>query len=323
MPWPFGRTITLAFTLVSLVTAGSASAQLFGGGVDRSQVENRSVLTYMPDTLAPGAPLVVLLHGGSKNAEDMLSDDTPSGIWKRIADREGLFLAAPNGMGAYGDRPEALSAFWNDCDSADNSGTTGGGETDDRSFLTRLIGELTTVHDLDPDRVYLYGVSNGGRMVLRMAREAPEVFTAGTTILGLDPGVDICAQPAEPTPLLIIHGTDDPLAPYEGASPWFGRQRESAPGTYQNWVDRNDVNASPEHSIQVPNRSTEDSSTVSCVSRGSLDREVRFCTMDGAGHLDPSIDRPFGAFGQLVLGPQNRDIEGAEEAWTFFERVTP
>ena len=51
-------------------------------------------------------------------------------------------------------------------------------------FLTALAKDLQHTHDLDPERTFASGVSNGGFMSYTLAAERPEVFKAVGSIIG-------------------------------------------------------------------------------------------------------------------------------------------
>jgi poly(3-hydroxybutyrate) depolymerase len=45
-----------------------------------------------------------------------------------------------------------------------------------------------------------------------------------------------------------------------------------------------------------------------------------FYTVSGGGHTIPSIRHILNPAVKWIVGPQNRDIEGAGEAWNFLSR---
>jgi polyhydroxybutyrate depolymerase len=47
-------------------------------------------------------------------------------------------------------------------------------------------------------------------------------------------------------------------------------------------------------------------------------------TIDHGGHVEPSLRYHYGPIYSQLVGPQNRDLESAEEAWSFFrKKVAP
>ncbi|AKK11841.1 alpha/beta hydrolase family esterase [Corynebacterium uterequi] len=102
---------------------------------------------------------------------------------------------------------------------------------DDVGFARRVVDQLIAENDGDPERVYACGFSNGGHLIFRMLLEAPG-FLAGAAVFGATlPTEDNLVhelrglRPA-PTPLLLIHGRQDPISPIDGGEVGFaGRRR--------------------------------------------------------------------------------------------------
>jgi polyhydroxybutyrate depolymerase len=46
--------------------------------------------------------------------------------------------------------------------------------------------------------------------------------------------------------------------------------------------------------------------------------QVQVITIENGGHVEPSLRYDYPALYHLIVGPQNRDLETAEEAWRFF-----
>ena len=75
---------------------------------------------------------------------------------------------------------------------------------------------------IDPERVCALGFSAGGQMVLRLLHQAPELIASAVVIGASQPVPDnfllpSAAEPvAQPRPVVLVHGTADPIAPYSG-----------------------------------------------------------------------------------------------------------
>jgi polyhydroxybutyrate depolymerase len=81
-------------------------------------------------------------------------------------------------------------------------------DVDDVAFLTSVVNQvLTDQPDAATGQVYLAGYSNGGRMALRMACAAPQLFTAVASYGAVNAAP--CPDPA-PVSLLEAAGTADP-----------------------------------------------------------------------------------------------------------------
>jgi polyhydroxybutyrate depolymerase len=112
-------------------------------------------------------PLVISLHGGGGNAghQRRVSD------FNRLADEKGFIVVYPNGTGQ---RQDAILT-WNGGACCGYAMTN---NVDDVGFIRALIAELSNAYAIDPKRIYVTGISNGGIMAYRLACEASDVIAA-------------------------------------------------------------------------------------------------------------------------------------------------
>ena len=261
---------------------------------------------YESTTEGP-APLVLLLHGGGATIDNHIGVKKvawPHQIWLDIADEETLHVVAPQG----------LDSHWNDC----RSECTRCGDEDDLGFLVGLIDALAAEYPVDLSRVYVVGESNGGFMTQRLAQEAPSRFAAMGVVIALEPANSTCTPLNVPMPMMYQVGTADAGILYEGGSVDAQVHVLSAEDTTAIWRDLNACEAEPT-STDLPDVDPDDQSTVrrddyTCSSAG-----LAVLTMDGAGHVPPSIEVQVSTFWEGVAGIQNHDIEGARVFWDFFK----
>jgi len=129
---------------------------------------------HVPDALAPGAALVVVLHGCTQTAAGY---DHGSG-WSEIADRHGFALLYPEQ--AAGNNPARCFNWFSPDDTR-----RGGGEA---MSIHRMIAAMTDAHDIDPGRVFVTGLSAGAAMAVAMLATYPELFAGGAIVAGLPYG---------------------------------------------------------------------------------------------------------------------------------------
>lgn len=130
---------------------------------------------YFPATLAPGAPLVVVLHGCTQSAA---AYDHGSG-WSELADRFGFALLFPE---------QSRDNNSNLCFNWFSAGDTRRGKGEAAS-IAQMVRHLVASHYLDPARVFINGLSAGGAMTAAMLATYPELFAGGAIIAGLPYGV--------------------------------------------------------------------------------------------------------------------------------------
>jgi poly(hydroxyalkanoate) depolymerase family esterase len=127
-------------------------------------VNHLAYALYLPSG-APiaGMPLVVMLHGCQQSAEE-LAQGTRINL---LADRFGFAVLYPE---------QSKTAHVHRCwHWYENSADGGKGEA---ASVVSLVQAMLAQHDLDPERVYLAGMSAGAGLAAMLAVEYPTVFAA-------------------------------------------------------------------------------------------------------------------------------------------------
>jgi polyhydroxybutyrate depolymerase len=185
---------------------------------------------------ATPAPLLISLHGHPSWG---LAHETVSFKFAALADQLGWIYTFPDG--SYG--PEGR--FWNATDACCDFYDLG---VDDVAYIEHLIDEISGMYNVDAERVYVVGHSNGGFMAHRLACDLSDRITAAVSIAGaqwFDP--DNC-HPTDRVGVLEIHGNDDECVHYTGGVlPCDGPPHEppypSARQTVEEWADLNECQA--------------------------------------------------------------------------------
>jgi polyhydroxybutyrate depolymerase len=311
-------------TLTAFTSLGQASRPAPGWYDDRSISiggVDRYFRYYVPEELASPPPAVLFLHGGNRSMRTAMPPaSNGSAAWPDVADEHGFILIVPNGTDgqtgdAFGD-----GQVWNDC----RIGAPAS-RADDVGFLSTLIDWSVSRLGVDERRVYVTGASNGGLMTYRMAIEAGERIAAIAPFIANQPVGSECLQPNEPIPVMITVGTADPLVPFDGGEVSVsGTLVRSAETTRDLWRAQNGVLDVEPVVTTFPDVEPVDGSTVEAELFGDpeTDVPVRFVRMIGAGHAIPSRSRRLSGAVESIVGPQNHDIEGAVEAWSFLSQFS-
>jgi polyhydroxybutyrate depolymerase len=295
--------------LLALLAAHAVDAETFESGGTR-----RNYTAIIPKTTP--APLVLVLHGNTQKGEDMRTRTS----WPDVAKREGFVAVFPDG----------LNRAW--ADLRGDSGRVGRSPpagTDDAAFLRALVTKFVRDGVADPRRVYVTGISNGGHMTLTLACTHAELLAAAASVIAsfTEPMMAAC-KPSRPVPMLMMNGTVDPLIAYGGGR---GTSRYAVPNVVSTeaniafWRKNNGCAAGDRQSTKLPDKDKNDSSTVTRVDSDCPDgRDVVLYRVDRGGHRMPGSfpDARFVRVVDAILGPQNRDIDGAETIWAFFKTHT-
>ncbi|MBP0599847.1 PHB depolymerase family esterase [Herbaspirillum sp. LeCh32-8] len=123
----------------------------------------RLFLPSPPARDAAGMPLVIMLHGCHQDADE-LAKGTGMNV---LAESKGYAVVYPEqSLGAHARR----CWTWYDCT------TQRGGA--DAALIAHLIRELLTLYQIDPQRIYVCGISAGAAMAHILALHYPELIAA-------------------------------------------------------------------------------------------------------------------------------------------------
>jgi len=276
----------------------------------------RTATLVLPDGPAPreGWSVVLLLHGGGGNAEQMLRTTG----WRDVAARERFVLVGANGTAQDETRRARFLGNPQTWNSGTGSGLSVVGESafakqvDDSGFLVALLDTVARRTQVNAKRVYIAGHSNGAGMTYRVAAEHPERFAAAG-VMGGHLLTDVRNSLVQPVPLVQIVGDQDPLVPMSGGPVRLGgssvtlRPALEAP---TRWAAINGLTG--------PGRIVRDDSvTVRAWGTSPRGAVVESYVVKGHGHgwLWPrSGDR----LPARLIGPTRNALNATETMWAFF-----
>ena len=279
------------FLFILIIPLLISSQQTINGNILHDNI-NRSYILYVPASYNSNnpVPLVFCFHGYTSNSNANFAYTN----FKSIADTAGFIVVHPQGT-----LDNTGSAHWN------VGGWTLGSSIDDVGFTLALLDTISSNYNINADRVYSTGMSNGGYMSFLLACQLSDRFAAVASVTGaMTPQTYNSCSPVHPTPVLQIHGTADATVPYNGDPTWS----LSINNILQYWLGFNNCSPSPITNV-VPNINTTDGSTVEHIiySGGDNGVNVEHFKVLGGGHDWP------GVWG-------NQDINASIEVWDFFSR---
>lgn len=283
----------LTVTAVLFFFLGSLLAQQTIERTLEHDNETRKYVVYVP-AVYDGSTLVPLMlnfHGFSMTAKVQMeyADMRP------IADTAGFILVYPEGTLLDG------STHWN------IKGPTSKSKADDLGFTEALLDQLAKEYEIDEERVYCSGFSNGGffsfDLACRLSDRIAAIGTVGATMLG--DSYNDC-EPSHPTAVITINGTDDSQVNYEGLLPYM----YSLDAVNSYWVAHNKADEKPAV-VKMPDSNTEDKSTVEryTFANGDECTSVEHYKIIGGGHSWPDVNGS--------ASKQNVDISASSLIWNF------
>jgi len=227
------RTVSFVFCVVLASTAARAEPKHGEFAAESVKVgsDTREYRLVVPKSvdLAKPAPLVIAFHGMLIDSKDLMPKYTKL---NDTAEKHKFIIA-------YG---EAIKKSW---------GLAPDKIKKDLAYFDALLAKLTTEYKIDPDRIYVLGMSNGGYFAHLVGKERSKTVAAvashsgplgAQTLLGINADRKF--------PVLIIHGDKDNLMPVEWARDNRDRYKKEGhevqyvelAGLGHVWATKHDIN---------------------------------------------------------------------------------
>jgi len=259
-----------------------------------SSGEKREYLLYVPRSYnrTKPAPLVISMHGAAGWPAQQMNLSR----WNRLADEFGFIVVYPSGTGT--------PKHW---------------EVDDVPFISDLIDKLEANYNIDATRIYADGLSNGGGMAFVLSctlsdRIAAVGMVASAQLLPWNWCTD-----HRPVPMIMFHGTADPMVPYAGGLPSsrFAPTRFAPGPPYRfpsvlewaaDWARRNQCGPDPVESVVAAHVTRLE--YTNCAG----DAAVVLYSIRGGGHTWPG-GKPLP---EWYVGATTDEIDATALMWNFF-----
>jgi polyhydroxybutyrate depolymerase len=240
--------------------------------------ETREYLIYVPnsyDTIK-SIPVMLNFHGWTMSARNQMEVSD----MRALSEQEEFILVYPQGTKLWG------STHWN------VGSWTLGSDAKDIEFIDALIDQIANNYNIDNERVYACGYSNGGFFSHELACQLSQRIAAiGTVAANISEETVNNCNASHPIPVVTISGTLDEVIEYDGSVP---ERTLSQEGTLKYWLTFNNVDTVTSIT-NIPDWYPLDSSTVIRYEyvNGDNNSEVEHYKVVNGGHDWPGV---FGNF---------------------------
>ena len=262
-----------------------------------SSGEKRYYLLHVPASYDPSraTSLVISIHGFA----EWPAHQAQMSRWNKLAEQFGFIVVYPSGSGF----PKGWRTHLEQSRDA----------MPDVVFISDLIDKLEGNYNIDPERIFANGLSNGAGMSTLLSCELPSCIAAIGVVAGAYTFPWSECPPSRPVPTIVFHGTADPTVPYMGGP---SEDRQASLPCIPIWVEslarRNGCEPTP---IELPAQGQVSGVRYNnCVNNA----EVIFYTITGGGHSWPGGE-PLPAF---IVGHTTQDID-ATRSCGIFSNNTP
>ncbi len=263
---------------------------------------NREYYLYVPRNVDRSLPLVIALHGGR-------------GQPQQFAKTTGLNFEADkqNFMVVY---PAGIDRHWND----DRDSQTLP-KQEDVKFISAVIDDIQKIYNIDLQRIYATGISNGGFMTQRLACELSDRITAFASVAStMAAPLSSNCQPKSPRSIVMINSPDDRIIPWNGGTMTKGEGGTilSVPQTIDLWRTKSRCDRHPQISSPIISNAPNDGTQVKIARYGNClgKNEISLVTIAGGGHTWP------GGFNQprIIVGTTSNQLDASSFIWSFFQQ---
>lgn len=275
----------------------------------------RDFLIHIPKNYIPSEnyPLVIALHGGNGKAKRF--NRSTNNRFNKLADEENFIVVYPQG----------IDRSWNDHKDRNSFGIARKENVDDVGFIGKMIDHMITKYHVDPQLVFVCGISNGGLMSATLAAKIPDkikaigMVSSNFSKVYLD---DMESSSPNPFPIIIIHGTEDPIFPYEeGQITVFNKNRGDVVGVEKSISYMLTLNGNSSEGVEtdLTNDDLFDRCSTQKIVYPNLENphlKVELLKVFGGGHTWPGGHQ---YLPKKLIGRVTKDFNAADELWGFFK----
>lgn len=280
----------------------------------------REYFIYVPSSYNENTPvqLLMIFHGGDGKAKSFARFTG----FNKLSEKYGFISVYPQGINGH----------WNDGRESEKFKAQDK-EIDDVAFVMALLEKLKSSYNIDKNQIFATGMSNGGVFCQRLAAEQSQHFAAVASVTAqIAEPLSKRFNPKEPISVLIMNGTQDPLAPYSGGEvqepdlfPRLSRFRQkpsrgrvlSTDETIRLWLKHNQI-ITPPITEEIPDLDN-DEVTVERKEWKNQSKKVSVVLykINGGGHTWPGGKQ---YLPEKNIGKVCMDIQASEIIWDFFSK---
>ena len=279
---------------------------LLGGTKDQTTIKKdvinfdgrkREYYVSLPQNMSKPIPLIINFHGFSSNAIEQ----------QEFSQMDNY--AHVNGVGVV--YPEGINKSWNVGLKAQKFMN----EENDIGFVDALIDSVTSKYNIDSNRIYVCGFSNGGEFSYElMCGLSNKIAAFGSVGGNFTINEERSCNVKREIPLIHIHGTKDKLAKYNGYDKYYLSTTESV----NFWAKHNQLDELIVKNIKDTHK--KDRTTVEKYTfySNNSDTKVIHLKVINGGHVwlgSPVFDM---LYWKLLFGNNNHEINSSKELVDFF-----
>ena len=181
-------------------------------------------------------------------------------------------------------------------------------------FISELIDTLSAAYNIDPDRIFANGLSNGGGMAFVLSCTLSDRIAAVGMVAAAQTLPWTWCTDQRAVPMIAFHGTADPQVAYEGGTTWMHDALwPEVPTWVANWARRNRCEPIPIDSAVTADVTRRE--YANCAD----DAAVLLYTVHGGGHTWPGGMR----LPEWFVGPTSNSVDATRLMWEFFQGASP
>jgi polyhydroxybutyrate depolymerase len=260
---------------------------------------------HVPKNYIPNQPhpLLIAIHGGGGNMTIQSEDKYYKLISK--SDEAGFIALFPNG---YSNFKSGKIATWN---AGKCCGQARDNKIDDVGFFKEMIKKVSQQLNIDSNKIFATGMSNGGMLAYQLACDLTDVIKAIAPVAGTD--VTINCKPSKPISIIQFHAKNDDHVQFNGGIGKAAVEDElitnfpSVSETVNKWVVFNQCSPTPKRVLVVPGAYCD--LYTNCKDKV----EIKLCVTETGGHSWPGGSK-------IRLGKENNSkaISANDIMWDFF-----